>query len=120
MVEIEIVADSELENRVSQELESLEGHRAGSFGRGRGVGQGRAQQTGIVEVMAKRCLELAFGVAQPFNPSITRWTNPCRAPSAAISSALATATLEEEPCAITTTPLEPTRWAPPYDSGSRR
>ena len=52
--------------------------------------------------------------------SSRRATTSCSTPRAARRIAFAIATRELEPCAMTTRPRSPRRYAPPYVSGSRR
>ena len=115
---VEVGGDDELQHRVAQELEALVG-AVGS--RWAAMGEGPPQQVPVGRRCGRGRAPAAAESSATASPASMRSTRPRSAPSAARRRALATPRARgDEPWATTTVPRVPSRWAPPWASGSKR
>ncbi len=112
MVFEQVAGHHQLQHRVAEKLHALVRLVLGVLGDEGTMDEGGRQQIEVVEPAAEGPLEF-FQFAHQFSRSASLASRFRSAPSAARAMALAIATAEELPWAITTTPSEPTRCAPP-------
>ncbi len=108
----EVQGDHQLQNCVTEEFHPFVVFGSGVLGHVRPVHQRRPQEVAVL----KGGTQMPFEIGQVDHyttRSASRCTRPRSAPSAARAIALAIATDDDVPWAMTTTPFDPTRCAPP-------